>query len=384
MREAKWVLKKKDRINMNKHRIRIFALGGNEVSPIDIKDEDGNPVRADIPMQWQRTADTCKEIANIIEEFPEDSFIITHGNGPQVGNILLRAEHSLDILPPLPLDICGADSQGAMGYMIGQLLDNELRTRDIKRNVDTIVTQVVVDKNDPNFKDPTKFIGPAFTKIEALERKEKAGWIVKLYKKDLQGSEIWRRVVPSPQPIDIVEIGLVQSALEKGIIPITVGGGGIPVIEVEADNRGVYKCNYDIKYQDERDLKIFTGVEAVIDKDLASALLGILLMQRYKRCGENVDVMLTIFTAEDGVKLNYQKPDEKDLRLVTLDELKEYYREGHFPPGSMGPKIKAVINFIEGGGERAYISLTKKYKQTIKGKAGTTVVKYRMERNRKQ
>ncbi len=122
-------------------------------------------------------------------------------------------------------------------------------------------------------------------------------------------------------------------------------------------------------------MKIFTGVEAVIDKDLASALLGILLIQRYKRCGENVDVMLTIFTAEDGVKLNYQKPNEKDLRLVTLDELKEYYREGHFPPGSMGPKIKAVINFIEGGGERAYISLTKKYKQTIKGKAGTTVVK---------
>jgi len=356
-------------------RIRIFALGGNEVSPIDIKDEDGNPVRADIPMQWQRTADTCKEIANIIEEFPEDSFIITHGNGPQVGNILLRAEHSLDILPPLPLDVCGADSQGAIGYMIGQLLNNELRTRNIKRNVDTIVTQVVVDRNDPNFKNPTKFIGPAFTKEEALERKEKAGWIVKPYKKDPKGYEIWRRVVPSPQPIDIVELSLVQSALKKGIIPITVGGGGIPVVEVEADDHGIYECNYDINFKSEKKLKIFTGVEAVIDKDLASALLGTLLIQGYKRYGENIEVMLTIFTAEDGAKLNYQKPDEKDLRLVTLKELEKYYKEGHFPPGSMGPKIKAIINFMEGGGERAYISLTKKYKQTIKGKAGTTIVK---------
>ncbi len=356
-------------------RIRIFALGGNEVSPIDIKDKNGSSVRADIPMQWQRTADTCKEIANIIEEFPEDSFIITHGNGPQVGNILLRAEHSLDILPPLPLDVCGADSQGAIGYMIGQLLNNELRTRNIKRNVDTIITQVVVDRNDPNFKNQTKFIGPAFTKEEALERKEKAGWIVKLYKKDPEGYEIWRRVVPSPQPIDIVELDLVQSTLEKGIIPITVGGGGIPVIEVEADNRGVYKCNYNIKYQNERDLKIFTGVEVVIDKDLASALLGVLLIQRYKRYGECVEVMLTIFTAEDGAKLYYQKPDQSDLRIVTLDEIKEYYNAGHFPPGSMGPKIKAIINFMEGGGERAYISLTKKYKKTIRGEAGTTIVK---------
>lgn len=356
-------------------RIRIFALGGNEVSPIDIKDEDGNPIRADIPIQWQRTADTCKEIANIIEEFPEDSFIITHGNGPQVGNILLRAEHSLDILPPLPLDVCGADSQGAIGYMIGQLLNNELRTRNIKRSVDTVVTQVVVDKNDSNFQEPTKFIGPAFTKEEVLERKEKAGWIVKLYKKDSQGNEIWRRVVPSPKPIDVVEIDLVQSALKKGIIPITVGGGGIPVVEVEADRNGIYKCNYDINFQSEKKLKIFTGVEAVIDKDLASALLGVLLIQRYKRYGERVEVMLTIFTAEDGAKLNYQKPDQRDLRIVTLNEIKEYYDAGHFPSGSMGPKIKAIINFIEGGGERAYISLTKKYKQTIEGKAGTTVVK---------
>jgi len=360
---------------MTVKRIRIFALGGNEISPVDIKDKDGKAVSADIPMQWQRTADTCKEIANIVEEFPEDSFIIIHGNGPQVGNILLRAEHSLDILPPLPLDICGADSQGAIGYMIGQLLNNELRARNIKRGVDTIVTQVVVDRNDPNFKAPSKFIGPAFTKEEAFERREKAGWIVKLYKKDSHGSEIWRRVVPSPQPIDVVELDLVQSALDKGIIPITVGGGGIPVIEVEANMEGIYKCSYNIDYKNNNNPKIFMGVEAVIDKDLASALLGTLLRERYKQCGEDIEVILTIFTAEDGAKLNYQMPDEKNLRSATVEELKRYYEEGHFPPGSMGPKIKAIINFMENGGKRAYISLTTNYKQTIKGEAGTTVVK---------
>jgi carbamate kinase len=360
---------------MRVKRIRIFALGGNEISPVGIKDEEGKAVNADIPMQWQRTAETCKEIASIIEEFPEDSFILVHGNGPQVGNILLRAEHSLDILPPLPLDVCGADSQGAIGYMIGQLLNNELRAKNIKRDVDTIVTQVVVDRNDPNFRNPTKFIGPAYTKEEAIERKEKSGWIVRLYKKDSQGNEIWRRVVPSPQPIDVVELDLVPSALEKGIIPITVGGGGIPVVEVEANQEGVYKCNYNIDFRSNNTPKIFKGVEAVIDKDLASALLGTLLIQKYKQCCEDIEVILTIFTAEDGAKLNYQLPDEKNLRSATVEELKRYYEEGHFPPGSMGPKIKAIINFMENGGERAYISLTTKYKQTIKGEAGTTVTR---------
>ena len=360
---------------MSGKRVRIFALGGNEISPVDIKDAAGKAIIADIPMQWQRTAQTCTEIANIIEEFPEDSFVIVHGNGPQVGNILLRAEHSLDILPPLPLDICGADSQGAIGYMIGQLLNNELRVRNISRSVDTIVTQVVVDKNDPNFQSPTKFVGPAFTREEAVERSKKVGWIVKLYKKDAQGNEIWRRVVPSPRPIDVVELDLVQSALEKGIIPITVGGGGIPVVEVEANEEAVYQCNYDIEYQSKNNLRIYTGVEAVIDKDLASALLGTLLRERYKQCGEDIEVILTIFTAEDGAKLNYQTPDERDLRLASVAELKKYFQEGHFPPGSMGPKIRAIINFMENGGERAYISLTPKYKQTINGEAGTTVTK---------
>lgn len=356
-------------------KVRIFALGGNEVAPVDIKDKKGNPVLPDIPMQWQRTAETCKAIADIIEEYPDDKYIITHGNGPQVGNILLRAEHSLDILPPLPLDVCGADSQGAMGYMIGQLLNNELRVRKINKSVDTIVTQVVVDKNDPNFQNPTKFIGPSYTKKEAEERRQKDGWTVKLYKKDNKGNEIWRRVVPSPQPVNVVEIDLVISALENNVIPITVGGGGIPVIAVEKDADGVARCNYGIEYKLDSNNGIYTGIEAVIDKDLASALLGLQVLEKYKSAGEDCEVTLTIFTAEDGAKVNYQKPDQKDLRVVTLAEIKKYYKEGHFPEGSMGPKINAIIKFIEGGGSKAYISLTKKYKETLKGEAGTTITK---------
>jgi carbamate kinase len=360
---------------MRKKKIRIFAFGGNEVAPVDLKDEKGNPIPADIPMQWQRTAETCKNIADIIEEFPEDNYIITHGNGPQVGNILLRAEHSLDILPPLPLDVCGADSQGAMGYMIGQLLRNELKSRNIDLSVDTIVTQVVVDKNDPNFKNPTKFIGPSYSKEEAEEKIKKSGWIMKLYKKDSSGREIWRRVVPSPKPLEVVELPLVITALENNIIPITVGGGGIPVILVEPDEMGVYNCNYNIKYKSSKKVLIYTGVEAVIDKDLASALLGKQIIKYYKEKGIDCEVTLTIFTAEDGAKINYQKPNEKSLRIVTVNELKKYYNEGHFPAGSMGPKIEALIDFIENGGDKGYISLTSKYKKTLKGEAGTTVIK---------
>jgi len=145
---------------MEKRSIRIFAFGGNEVAPVGLKDEKGRPIIPDIPMQWQRTAETCKKIANIIEKRPNYSYVITHGNGPQVGNVLLRAEYSRKILPPLPLDVCGADTQGAMGYMIGQLLYNELASRGIKKEVVAVVTQVVVDKNDPDFQNPSKFIGP--------------------------------------------------------------------------------------------------------------------------------------------------------------------------------------------------------------------------------
>ena len=355
-------------------QIRIFAFGGNEVSPVGLTDENGKPIIPDIAMQWKRTAETCKNISQIIEAFPNDSYVLTHGNGPQVGNVLLRSEYSRPILPPIPLDVCGSDTQGSMGYMIAQILGNELRAKRISKPVVGIVTQVVVDKDDPGFKNPTKFIGPSYTKEEAMERAQKDGWAVKLYKKDEKGNEIWRKVVPSPEPLDIVEFDLIESAIEQGMIPITVGGGGIPVIKVEPGEDGTFKCNYGITYKDGKDAAIYSGVEAVIDKDLASALLGAMLIKRAKEKGEDVDVTLTIFTGEDGAKLNYQKPNQVDLRHLTLEEAKKYYNEGHFPPGSMGPKILAIIKFLEAGGKRAYISLTSKYLETLEGKAGTTIV----------
>ena len=365
-------------------RLRIFAFGGNEVSPVGLTDpKTGKPLVPDIALQWQRTVDTCRLVADIIQKHPDDLYIMTHGNGPQVGNILLRAEYSRPILPSLPLDVCGADTQGAMGYMLAQL-SNELRTRGIDKVVAAAVTQVVVDKNDPDFQNPSKYVGPSYSKEEALARKANEGWSVKLYKKDDQGREVWRRVVPSPMPTDIVEIGVVEAMLKAGIIPITVGGGGVPVAEVAPqvqDGNEVYACNYGIKFArkhapGQKPLKIYSGVDAVIDKDLASALLGNLLLKRAKARGEKLEVSLTIFTGEDGAKLNYQKPDQVDLRRLTLKEAEELYdrKPCPFPAGSMGPKIKATIKFLRGGGDAAYISKTELFEKTLAGKAGTTVV----------
>jgi len=259
--------------------------------------------------------------------------------------------------------------------MIGQILGNELKTNGIEKTIVGIVTQVVVDKNDSGFQNPTKYIGPSYTKEEAEERIKKDNWVMKLYKKDDKGNEIWRKVVPSPEPLDIVEIEAVEAAIEKGFIPITVGGGGIPVIEVEPDKEGNFECNYGITFKNGKDIKIYSGVEAVIDKDLASSLLGRMLIDRAKKRGEEVEVTFTIFTGEDGAKLNYQKPNQVDLRRLTLEEAKKYLNERHFPPGSMGPKISAIVKFLEGGGKIAYISLTEKYLETLEGKAGTTIVR---------
>jgi len=362
-------------------KIRIFAFGGNEVAPVGLKDKNGKAINPDIAMQWQRTADTGKLVADIFEKHPKDLYVMTHGNGPQVGNILMRAEMCRPQLFPLSLDVCVADTQGAMSYMLAQL-NNELNIRGIDNIVAGIVTQVVVDKDDPDFKNPSKYIGPSYNKEEADQRM-KDGWAMKMYKKDEKGAEIWRRVVPSPVPTDIVEIDAIEAMLEKGIVPITVGGGGIPVREVTPeikDGKEIYTTNYGVKFtkpfKGEKPLKMYTGVEAVIDKDLASALLGCMLMKRAKVRGEEVEVSLTIFTGEDGAKLNYQKPDEKSLRVVKVSELEAIYNQkpAPFPAGSMGPKIKAVIEFVKGGGSVAYISKTELFEETLAGKAGTTVL----------
>lgn len=362
-------------------KIRIFAFGGNEVAPVGLKDKDGKAINPDIAMQWQRTAETGKLVADIFEKHPEDRYVITHGNGPQVGNILQRAEMCRPTLFPLPLDVCVADTQGAMSFMMAQL-NNELNIRGIDNILAGVVTQVVVNKDDPDFQNPSKYVGQSYTAEEAKQRMAE-GWVMKMYKKDDKGNEIWRRVVPSPAPVDIVEIDAIEALLDKGIVPITVGGGGIPVREVPVELQGgkeVYTTNYGVKYsrphKGGKPLKMYTGVEAVIDKDLASALLGCMLMKRAKARGEEVEVSLTIFTGEDGAKLNYQKPDEKALRVIKASELEAIYdrKPAPFPPGSMGPKIKAVIEFIKNGGSVAYISKTELFEETLAGKAGTTVL----------
>jgi carbamate kinase len=363
-------------------KIRIFAFGGNEVAPVGLKDKNGKTINPDIAMQWQRTAETARLVADIFEKHPEDGYVVTHGNGPQVGNILQRAEMCRPSMFPLPLDVCVADTQGAMAFMMAQL-NNELNVRGIDNIVAGLVTQVVVNGDDPDFKNPSKYVGQSYTAEEAKQRMAE-GWTMKMYKKDDKGNEIWRRVVPSPVPTDIVEIDAIEAMLAKGIVPITVGGGGIPVREVKPEMKGgkeAYPCNYGVTFTKTgqpgpRPLKIYTGVEAVIDKDLASALLGCMLMKRAKARGEEVEVSLTIFTGEDGAKLNYQKPDEKALRVIKASELEAIYNQvpPPFPAGSMGPKIKAAIEFVKNGGSVAYISKTELFEETLAGKAGTTVL----------
>ena len=230
--------------------LKLFALGGNEVSPAGgWSAELGRFVVPDIAAQWQRTAHTCRMLAEIIKSKPNDFHIITHGNGPQVGNILLRAEFASSILHRIPLDICGADTQGAMGYMLTQL-SYALQMLGVKRTVAETVTQVVVDPDDPDFANPSKFIGPTYAKEEA-EQKRKEGLKLKLYNKNDKGEEQWRRVVGSPEPKEIVEIDVIEATLKAGIIPIAVGGGGIPVVRVGArveNGKEIYACNYGISF----------------------------------------------------------------------------------------------------------------------------------------
>ncbi len=362
-------------------KLRIFALGGNEVSPTGKIDKaTGKIIVPDLPEQWRRTAETCKMLSNIIKENPDDYFILTHGNGPQVGNIILRAEYSRPILHLLPLDVCDADTQGAMGYMLAQLTNN-LRILGINRIAAETITRVVVDQNDPDFINPTKFIGPAYSKETAMKIQREEGHLMKFYKLDENGQELWRWVVPSPRPIDIVEIDIVDANMRAGIIPIAVGGGGIPVRKVQREITGdkeIYRCNYDIVYErnyipSNEPLNIYTGVEAVVDKDLASSLMGTMLLEKAKARGEELETELIIFTDIDSVKLNFQKADQKDLRHLTLQETIKLYKQNIFSAGSMGPKIKAAINFLEGGGKKVYITKSSLYYETLLGKVGTVI-----------
>ncbi|RLF67187.1 MAG: carbamate kinase [Thermoplasmata archaeon] len=280
---------------------------------------------------------TARYLAEIIERGVD--IVITHGNGPQVGDILLRNEISAKMVPSMPLDVCGAESQGMIGYWIQQALQNELRKRGIKKPVATVVTQVLVDPNDPAFQNPTKFIGPTYTEEEAKKLMEK-GYTMKY---DI-GRKGWRRVVPSPDPKEIIEIDAIKSLVESGTIVIAVGGGGIPVIRTE-----------------DGDLR---GVEAVIDKDLATERLATQL---------RAEKML-ILTAVEKVYLNFGRSDAKSIDVMTVSEAEKYYNEGHFPPGSMGPKVLASIRFVKHTGNIAIISSLEKALEAFEGRTGTKIV----------
>lgn len=307
----------------------VVAIGGNSL----ITDEDHQSV-AD---QFKAARETCAHIARMVEQGWE--VIVTHGNGPQVGFILLRSELARKVVHTVPLDSCGAETQGDLGYMIQQCLYNEFQARGIKKSVTTVVTQVLVRKNDPAFKNPTKPIGPFYSIRKAEKYRKERKWTVAE-----DAGRGWRRVVPSPMPVCVVEQNVIKALVEKGIVAVAAGGGGIPVIK----ERGRLK-----------------GVEAVIDKDYASAILAI---------GLRADLFL-ISTAVEKVSLNFGRPDQKPLDKMTLPEAKKYYKQGQFPPGSMGPKIRAIINYLEHGGKKAIITNPQNLENALLGKTGTHITR---------
>ena len=316
---------------MTERKLAVIAIGGNSL----IKDKAHQTVKD----QYLAVKETCKHIADMIEQGWDVA--IGHGNGPQVGFILRRSEIAAKVagMHEVPLDVCGSDSQGAIGYALQQNLANEFRRRGMQKRAATVITQVVVDTKDPAFQNPSKPIGGFMEEEQAKERAAKEGWTVV----DDSGRG-WRRVVPSPLPQEIVELDAVRELLNAGIITITVGGGGIPVIRTE---------DGDIQ-----------GVAAVIDKDYASSLLARFI---------NADLLL-ISTAVEKVYLNFGKPDQKEIDVMTLAEAKRYMEEGHFAKGSMLPKIRAIIWFLEGGGKEALITNPANIARALRGETGTRLI----------
>jgi carbamate kinase len=306
----------------------VVAIGGNSL----IKDA----AHKTVPDQYAAAAETVPHIVDLVEQGWDVA--ITHGNGPQVGFILRRSELAAHELHEVPLDFCGADTQGAIGYMLQQILLNEFRRRKMNKLAVTLVTQVLVDSNDSAFANPNKPIG-SFMDKETAERRTEEGWHV-----TEDAGRGWRRVVPSPIPKRVIEAQAVNNLLDDGFIVITVGGGGIPVIEEEGGN--------------------LEGIAAVIDKDRASALL----------CKALGAKGFLISTSIDKVYLNFGKPNQQAIDQMTVKEAKQYLKEGHFAPGSMAPKIESVIQFLEQGGELAIITSPENIAKAIRGEAGTRIV----------
>lgn len=307
----------------------VIALGGNALQ------EAGKPATAQA--QLEVVERTSIYIADILEKGYH--IVLAHGNGPQVGRLVIQNEYAEPVTPAMPFDVCGAMSQGMIGYHIQQGLGKVLRSRGDHTPVATVVTQVVVDAEDSKFQNPSKPIGPFYTEEEAAAIAAQKGYIMKE-----DAGRGWRRVVASPMPVEIVELDAVRCLVDNGFIVVTVGGGGIPVVRNVAGD--------------------LEGVAAVIDKDLAS-----------ERLAEDLDAdALVILTAVEKVSINFKKPDQKDLDAITPAEARQYMAEGHFAPGSMLPKIEAAVKFVESKpGRKAIITSLDKAALALEGKAGTTI-----------
>ena len=307
----------------------VIALGGNAITQPSKEDTIAN-----------QFANTRQSLGGIVE-LARDGYrlVVSHGNGPQVGNALFRVELARGKAPILPLGVCVADTEGGMGYMIEQSLQNRLRAEKIDRPVVTIITQMLVRPDDPAIENPTKYIGQFYDEQQAREYEKSRGWHMK---KDSDRG--WRRVVPSPMPYNTVEGSTIKSLVESGAIVIAGGGGGIPVY---IDENGNYE-----------------GMDAVIDKDLGSAVIG-------HEIGAGI---LCILTSVDSVAINFGEKNEESLGTVTLSQMKKYFDEGHFAPGSMGPKIQAAVKFLENGGEMVSITSFNNAEKAVRGEAGTRIV----------
>lgn len=305
----------------------LVALGGNAISA---QKSEGTAEE-----QFDNVRKACKHLVGIIQKGHRIN--ITHGNGPQVGDILLKNELAKDVLPYMPLDVCVAESQGMIGYMIQQSLRNELKKVGLKTQVATVLTETVVDVNDPAFKNPTKPIGPFCTESQAARLRKEKGW--HMVNDSGRG---YRRTVPSPIPLSIVQGEMIRKLMDLGVIVIAAGGGGIPVTLSDHS----------------------VGVEAVIDKDLSAAVLAKVVKAE----------VLLILTDVEKVFLDYGKPSQRPITRMTAQGCRKYLEEGQFPAGSMGPKIESAIKFLESGGKCVIISSLEKAEKALDGKAGTTIV----------
>lgn len=312
-----------------KRKIALIAFGGNAILP---KEQRGLQSE-----QMKNAQKAARLISHIVKKGYDP--IVVHGNGPQVGNLLIQMEESINKVPPFSLEVCDAMTEGSMGFMLEKAIINELRKNSIDKHIASLITQVVVDKEDPAFNNPTKPVGPFYSKYRAQMLKRQKKW--EMVEDAGRG---YRKVVPSPKPIDIVPKKVLYDLVHSGKIVIAAGGGGIPVI---INGRG-----------------LFQGVEAVIDKDFASSLIA----------REAAADLFIILTNTKCVYLNFGTPREKPLKKITMEQALKHLKEGQFPPGSMGPKVEAAIEYIKNGGKKVIITSANHLKAALINRSGTTII----------